>query len=648
MNMLTLHRALQIMAMLVMAPIVAQLPWPIGVLVFAVLAARFRLSLTKNHWKQRIIRTALAMATIALLLSLSRQLLVTQGGVSFLICMVALKTLESKTQRDQYILVFLNYLIIATYFIFYQSALITLYALVLILVNTAALHMVTIRRIPRVRSALKISAGAWVLGLPVAIVLFYLFPRLDTPLWNIFNNQNQAVSGLSNQLSPGDISKLSRSDAVAFRVEFEGDIPNQEQLYWRGPVLENYTGRRWLPFAPPENDRATIPNKNPENEVAYKMYIEPHQQRWVLALDSPTSIPARTHLSSNYQIIYKEQITRTRMFELRSVPSDRINVSISNQKRFMLTNLPTSKHPKTKALIDQWKSESQNNQQLVSKVLSWFRQEAFYYTLEPPLVGDDFVDEFLFESRRGFCEHYAYSFAVMMRLAGIPARIVAGYQGGKLHPSGEYMIVRQSEAHAWTEIWLEGTGWLRVDPTSYVAPNRVEQGLDAALGDNEPVPGLAKIDIGWLQQWRLQLDYMDAMWNRWVVAYNQNTQKQLLKALGLKGWVAAVIALIGAVFVLVLIGALLILRKRPKQHDDEIAKAYKKWLKQLQKLGIIKAAHQGPLDFADQVIEQLPHLAEQTNAVTKQYMLLRYSPSSNQDTSALAVSVAKFHAKLKT
>ena len=253
-----------------------------------------------------------------------------------------------------------------------------------------------------------------------------------------------------------------------------------------------------------------------------------------------------------------------------------------------------------------------------------FRQEDFHYTLRPPLLGADAIDEFLFDSRRGFCEHYASAFVFLMRAAGVPARVVAGYQGGELNPVDGYLTVRQSDAHAWAEIWLADEGWLRIDPTAAVALLRIEQGIVAALPAGEPLLGIIRLDADWMRDLRNRWEAANNTWNQWVLGYNPQRQREVLSRLGWpdpdwRSMTALLAVLCGLALLVVALWTL-----PGRRRDDPVQRAWQAYCAQLGRRGIIRADWEGPLDFAQRVAREKPELATLTSEAARHYAELRY------------------------
>jgi len=423
-------------------------------------------------------------------------------------------------------------------------------------------------------------------GLPIAALLFVLFPRLPGPLWNLPSDAN-AVTGLSDNMSPGSIASLSQSHAVAFRVEFDDKIPSKEDLYWRGPVLSDFDGRGWsqarkTPQRDPESNATTA-----EEEFSYTVTLPATQQNWLFAIDNPTSLPRAAPSTDNnaessentgfehrilgrmtdaQQLLSQKPLTRSVRYRVSS--SARASYVPGRAAEVGLTQISGRNSEAVKFAREQ-RSTTDSNSEYVSNILGWFRSQPFHYTLQPPLLGDAPVDEFLFGSKRGFCEHYASAFTYLMRAVGIPSRVVTGYQGGEMN--GDYMIVRQSDAHAWSEVWLNGS-WQRIDPTATVSPSRIEQGI-SSMPAGEPVPLLARSSQSRIRNWQLRWDRVNHNWQKLFVEFDRSRQNALWGLVGIPKPTALQLVLLiltlSAVWTLFLVGQKPAIRK-PKDSAEKI------------------------------------------------------------------------------
>ncbi len=571
----------------------------------------------------------LALLAAAGVLITYKTLLGRDAGVALLTVMTACKLLETRSLRDGVVLVLLGYLLVMSNLLFNQDIPMVAYLLAVVTLMLAA-QMLIQRQHAGLSGLMPLRlAGKMLLtAFPVMLVLFILFPRIPGPLWGLPKDAYQGRTGLSGEMEPGAISQLIQSDDVAFRVRFVGEMPPPAQRYWRGPVLWNFDGRRWTRreeslSETPAPFTATGP------ALDYAVIMEPSNQRWLLALDLPASVPPRARMTSAFQLVRDQPVNETYRYEVRSYPQYQTG-ELSNAERLIGLRLPPRSNPRARQLAEQWRADDPRPEALIKTALALFREQSFYYTLNPPLLGFHSVDEFLFRTQRGFCEHYAGAFVFLMRSAGVPARVMTGYLGGERNAMGDYLIVRQSDAHAWAEVWLEGRGWVRVDPTAAVAPNRVEQGLYGALPDSDELPFLARRggDYQWLRQLALGWDALNIRWNEWVLAYGPDRQREFLSGLGFGAvdWGEMIIAMIGMLGGLALL--FLFLRWRSRQPPDPAARAWQRFCARLARRGVKRGAHEGPLDFTERAVAQRPEWAAAIREIGGLYARLRYGPSA--------------------
>ncbi len=572
---------------------------------------------------------ALALLATAGVLITYRTLFGRDAGVALLTVMTACKLLETRSLRDGVVLVLLGYLLVMSNLLFSQDIPMVAYLLAVVTLMLVSQMLIHHQHAGLTALAPLRLAGKMVLAaVPVMLVLFVLFPRIPGPLWGLPKDAYQGRTGLSGEMEPGTISQLIQSGDVAFRVRFTGTMPPSAQRYWRGPVLWNFDGRRWTlreePLSP--TPIAFIP-EGPA--VDYAVIMEPNNQRWLLALDLPASLPPRARMTPSFQLLRDQPVNEAYRYEVRSYPQYRTG-ELTNAERFMGLRLPARSNPRSRELAESWRASDPRPEALVNAALALFREQSFYYTLKPPLLGFHSIDEFLFRTRQGFCEHYASAFVFLMRAAGVPARVMTGYLGGERNEIGEYLIVRQSDAHAWAEVWLEDRGWVRIDPTAAVAPNRVQQGLYGALPDANEVPFLARRggDYQWLRQLALGWDALNIRWNEWVLAYGPDRQKEFLSGLGFGAvdWGEMTVVMVGMLGGLALI--FLFLRWRSRLPPDPVARAWQRFCARLARQGLTRGAHEGPLDFTERAIAQKPEQAGLIREIGELYARLRYGSAT--------------------
>jgi transglutaminase-like putative cysteine protease len=550
------------------------------------------------------------------------------AGVALLTAMTACKLLETRGLRDGVVLVFLGYLLVMSNLLYSQDIPMVAWLFAVVLVMLAAQVMIHRQHAGLTALApLRLAVRMVLQAIPVMLVLFVLFPRIPGPLWGLPRDAYQGRTGLAEEMMPGSVSQLSQSDAVAFRVRFAGDIPPPPQLYWRGPVLWNFDGRRWtrseeLPAGVP------IPFTPEGAALEYSITMEPSNRPWLLALDLPASVPPRARMTASFQVLRDQPVNEVYRYEMRSYPNYRTG-ELTAVERIRALRLPARGNPRARALAAEWRGRDPQPEALANAALTLFREQAFYYTLTPPLLGSDGVDDFLFRTRQGFCEHYASAFVFLMRAAEVPARVVTGYLGGERNPFGDYLVVRQADAHAWAEVWLEGRGWVRMDPTGAVAPSRVREGLYAAVADPNELPFLARRggDSEWLRQLAMSWDSLNNSWNEWVLAYGPDRQKEFLSGLGFGpvDWgemTVAMTVMLGG-FGLLVAG----LRWRNRRIRDPVARAWLRFCARLARRGLPRGPHEGPLAFAERVAISRPELAGPAREIGRLYAVLRYGPA---------------------
>ncbi len=598
---------------------------PLWMTLLALLAGSWRYAAQLGKIRLPRLRTLLPLAAVAIAgVALSHGVLFGRdASVSLLATMMALKLLESRSRRDAMLLVFLAFFFCITGFLFSQSLLVSLYLLLPLVALTATLIAVNhpYGTMPA-RARLRLAGMMLAQGAPIMLVLFLLFPRIEGPLWGVPEDAYSGMIGLSDRMAPGSISQLSRSDSIAFRAVFQGAIPDLARLYWRGPVLWAFDGTTWTSEVQPGERPSSAPGATGPL-VRYTVTLEPHNRRWLFMLDLPVGIPPGSTLTHDYQLLAKQPVRLRMRYDGASQLDYRLNDRLDPESRSRSLQLPERGNPKALALGRQWAGDSPIA--VVQRALDLFREQPFRYTLNPPLLGEHPVDEFLFSTRSGFCEHYASSFVFLMRAAGVPARVVTGYQGGEINPADHYLMVRQADAHAWAEVWLERQGWVRIDPTAAVSPQRVESGIATALPAGEPVPPLMRADLQWLRQFYLRWDAVNNRWNQWVLGYDQRHQAELLARLAGSqiDWQDMIVGLVaGMAAVALAISAFVLLHGR--RRVDALQAEYLRFVRRLASAGVERQPHEGPLDFAARAAEALPGKAEEIREISLHYARLRY------------------------
>ncbi|VAW61811.1 FIG001454: Transglutaminase-like enzymes, putative cysteine proteases [hydrothermal vent metagenome] len=554
------------------------------------------------------------------------------AGSVLLSILLAVKLHESKSQRDYMLLISLSFFIIVTSFLFSQSIFTLLFMLVIVIMLVISMISINQGNSPvSINQKFRLATKLLLQSIPLMLIMFLLFPRISGPLWKLPNEQQSATTGLSDTMAPGNISDLIQSNAVAFRARFKDSIPLQHQLYWRALVLWYFDGRSW------EQGKQNISPSSSVHmsgeTIEYTVTLEPHQQKWLYALDVPTGVPSKINYTRNYVLEAQEKIISLYQYTVSSALSYNIQIEISPWEKSAGLKIPPLSNPETIALGQKLAQQYQQPAEIISHVLKLFNQQDFHYTLKPPLTpGFNPVDQFLFQTRRGFCEHYASSFTLLMRAAGIPARIILGYQGGTINPFNQVMTVRQSDAHAWSEVWLENRGWVRIDPTAVIAPQRVEHNLEAALEEGEIRPFHMQINSGIIKDILFYWDAVDNQWNQWVIGYDSTLQKRLLQtALSRHIELSEIILLMVISFMLVLIMiAIYIIKPWKKEKRDPVVEIYHTFCRKLSNTGVTRMSFEGPLDYSLRAIEQLPEQKSHIQLITRLYIKLRFQSVNNE------------------
>ena len=636
-------------SLLLMLPLFIHLPLWASCLVLALLVWRavlaWRSTPLPGRWVLMLILLASALITVWEFHTVFGR----DAGVTLICVLLGLKTLEMRSRRDAHVLFFLGFFTIAANFLFSQSL---GTALVMVLATWGMLAALVNANLPAgrppLRQSLMTALKMMALGTPAMIALFVVFPRISAPLWALPQSSAQAITGLSASMSPGQIAELARDDSVAFRVVFDGPRPPDRTLYWRGPVLSLFDDGVWLPD-PHQRDRATLTPPadlhSTGQPVRYTVTLQPTQQTFVFALDAPLGTPKieghRVRWLPDLQLVVGRPLDHLSRYTVESSPQFRYGPMQLAPTLRADAALPAGFDPRSvelgKQLAAQAKSAGQGGGFVAQALLHMFRTQPFRYTLNPGTYGKrDGIDQFLFDRRAGFCEHYAQAFVVVMRAAGIPARIVTGYQGGRYNPVDNTWVVRQSDAHAWAEYWLPQLGWVRADPTAAVDPARVDRS-GTTLASREPLLGMAALgprDAALLLQLRNRWDALNNTWNQWVLNYGSNRQEDLLRKLGLQQPDTATLAALAIAALLVataILGAFLALERRK---IDPWSQTYALLRQKLEDAGIESADSTPPRTLAKQLKAARPDSSALTPQSTRsaitlllQLELWRYAPA---------------------
>ncbi|MGZ5057528.1 MAG: transglutaminase TgpA family protein [Methylobacter sp.] len=611
---------------------------PVAVFSFFCLLLGWRfIGIWKQNWLPgKLAVLLLAVCGIALLYHQHQGLFGRDAGTNLFITALGLKLLEIRKERDLYLISYMAFIVAASQFLYEQSILMAAYILMVCCVLLATLVCINSCK-AQTLAALKTAVMIIFQALPIAVALFILFPRIEAPKWVLFNEPHQAKTGLSDSMEPGSISDLSLSDELVFRAKFAGAIPPSQQRYWRGPVLSYTDGKRWTqalfqkPLAKPAVSGTAY---------QYTILMEAQDKNWIFALDMPAEFSSPLTQNAGYQLITLDRADKRAEYKVTSYTGYKTGL-INRSEYRAATQLPGEPSDKIKQLVGQLHGFDSPPDNFINQLLNHFRTEDFHYTLTPPAMEENPIESFLFETRRGFCSHYASAFVYLMRVAHIPARVVTGYQGGELNKVGDFLEIRQADAHAWAEVWLEKRGWVRIDPTAAIAPERIERntnvGRQTADGSVENIPV-----YNWLKQARQLWSSVDYSWQRWVINYDNKSQTRFLSAFGINDlktmiyWMIAAVALITAVL------SWFLLYRKPKS-ADKILLVYNRFCKKLAKHGLLKGTGEGAKDFAERVKIKLPEQAEDIDQITGVFIKLRYGHSAtNEDLQRLKTLVALF------
>jgi transglutaminase-like putative cysteine protease len=625
-----LQLQLYLLVGLLLLPHVLHFPLPVSLFLFAAIGWRL-ISLKKPQLEPgRWLMIPVTLASILLIYHQYNTLIGRDAGVSLLSVMMVLKTLEVRKRRDLIFTIYIAYFVIITQFLYNQSFLLLLYMLLMLIGHTSMLMAIQYVSPPAhfldpYRRTLSITLQA----MPIALVLFFFFPRLTQPLWH-FGINTGAITGISERVSPGSIAKLTQSSETAFRVSFTATPPPRETFYWRALVLWDTDGFNWF-----TDKERPVGKKRPKlksfvDVVTYEVFLEPHRQKWLYALDLPISAPVRANITSDFLLQVKENVIKPMRYQGLSY-TDYSTVGISANHRRRALQLAEGVSKRQRELVKTWQRGNADAQTIVQQALNHFHQNSFVYTLNPPIYQNNPIDQFLFDAREGFCEHYASAFTQLMRLAGVPARMVIGFQGGEYNQLGDYYTIRNYDAHAWSEVWLEKQGWVRVDPTAAVAPERIRKSIQPQRGSiGEPVSFMLSREglIGTaFNNLSMILDAAEVNWRRWILGYNRDQQFSVMRRFGMnflfgKAWTAIPVTLIFSV--LALIALRLLQQGRVKQ--TPVLKYYRLFCHRMAYIGLPRAPQEGPLDYSTRISRLRPDLAAQIREITRLYIGLRYGP----------------------
>ena len=593
--------------------------WLSGVL--ALLIALRWLQQRRGGHVPTLLRLSLVTLLLAAVIATYGTLFGRAPGAAFAVGLLVLKLLESERPRDARATVLFAAFLLMSALLFGQSLLMTLLVAAALLPLLAALTALQpapgadARRVLWSAPALLLAAA-----LPAALLGFVFVPRLSTPLWGA-PADTTARTGVGNTMTPGEYTRLLVDDSPAFRVGFDGPVPPRAERYFRGVVMEHFDGRTWSNSGSGQLGPAVEVMRPTAPAVRYTVTLEPTQRHLLFALDTPLGAPAGATLTRARTLLSAKPVAARLRYEAVSAPQRILEPVLGPAARRLGLQLPAGFDPRARALAMQWRARyGHDDAAIVEAALRMFHDGGFRYTLAPPPLGRNSVDDFLFDTRAGFCEHYASAFTFLMRAAGVPARVIGGYQGGFHNRLGHYLLVRQSDAHAWSEVWLPGRGWTRIDPTAAVRPDRISLGAGAADAGSG-----AWYQADWLRGLRNRIDIVNRLWDQAVIGFNALRQRGLLTRLGVDGsdWRSLAGLLAGSTGVLMAIGLALALYERPR--GDALTRGFARLQRRLERCGLPRRPGEGPRDYLLRAAEHLDAAdAAQLSALMAGYLQLRY------------------------
>jgi transglutaminase-like putative cysteine protease len=610
------------------------LPYWIPVLLLAAISWRAAARIWPLPLPNRFFRVLLAIVAFFGVLSQYRTVNGLNAGSALLVVMISLKFLESRTQRDQLVLMLISYFLVFAGLLYQDSALSGAYLFAFVWITTIGLLQLSRRGdLMRNRANARLAGKLLIQATPIMLVLFVLFPRLPGPLWTIPSGGSEATTGLSESMSPGDITKLGLSDAIAFRVNFITRPPAASDLYWRGPVLAHFNGRSWTRREGMwSNARNTLEFRG--EPIRYRVMQDTEPHGWAFALEMPESWTAPRRqtivMQSDYQLrgFFRAGFSSRFDYEVTSYTEYSAQEILEGPQRDLYLDLPAGFNPRTAALMAEIVADAPTPAQVIARALDVFRADDYFYTLTPPALGRNSIDDFVFDTKEGFCEHYASAFAIMMRFAGIPARVVTGYQGGELNNVGNYYVVRQSNAHAWTEVWLEDRGWTRVDPLAAVAPERISLGFARGALSRGLAPNSAFNRMTLLRQIASAWDAVNTYWDNWVVGYGPALQRALMDAAGLGRllWPQMLsVAILAALTVLIALSLFLAWSARTRTRTDPAARQFARFARRATKRKLApRGTAEGPVAYGRRVAAALPNESATIAQIVEAYLSARY------------------------
>lgn len=618
---------------------------PLWLLVITGTCLLWRVMVHRGAWNfpGRWVRGSLVIMSFVAIVTEYGTFVGVEPGVALLVLTFSLKLIEMYKLRDAYVILILSYFVIGAQFLFSQSFFTTAYQIFALFVVTGALISIN-QTADQVSNKRMIRTSLVLLGqsFPLMVALFVLFPRLG-PLWSLDLDTQSARTGLSDQVTPGDIAKLGRSTELAFRAEFEREAPPRDQLYWRAIIMDYYDGRTWSQsnWSKKIQNLQTLDKIEPQwlarwregqDKREYSVIMEPSDQQWLFSLGVPRSNTKDVLEGYEYRLFRRSPVNQTFQYVATSYNDVPRDLYLASDVRQVNLQLPADSDPETRVFAEElFRQVNRDPARFAEALNQWFAKDGFSYTLEPGAMGRHSIDEFLFQKKEGFCAHYASAFVFMMRTVGIPARMVTGYQGGEVNPLGRHVLVHQFDAHAWAEIWIPDQGWVRHDPTSYIAPDRINLGLEEALNSSEQIQGRSAMttlnlrNLPMMRQMRYALDMLNYNWNRLVVGYDQEQQLDLMRQWFNSPSLYKMVTLMFVIlFVAMGIFAAITLGWFQRSSHDAVDRSLLKLYRKLEKRGIKRQTGETPSKLALRVEAQDPELALKLRGIARHYEQLKY------------------------
>jgi len=652
----------------VILPHVSRVPIWLVVICALCIVGRILIFQGRMSYPGALIKTIIVILILWVMIAqYGRDVFATESTIAILIVAISLKLLEMHKKRDVIMVIYLCYFTVIAEFIWSQSIPIAIYMMACVLLISAGL--MSLSQTEEYQSplrTLKLSSLILLQSIPLMLALFVLFPRIS-PLWSVPLQSSSARTGLSDSMSPGDIGNLITSDELAFRVKFNGENPRPAELYWRAITLDRFDGREWTRgfnvepqfLGPGDRDNRDWFQgiEYQGNSINYNVIMEPTYENYIYTLKIPQVLDERMIMRRDFQVDSIRNVSQRFSYDMRSYMNSRLDTSLNQRESRRWQGLPDEGNEQSREFAINLREESGSDEAFIQNVLAYYTNENFFYTLQPALLAGNPVDEFLFSTREGFCEHYASSFTFLMRAVGIPARVVTGYQGGEYNPFDQTLTVRQYDAHAWSEVWLPDQGWIRVDPTAAVAPDRIELGSQFTYQSEDVFledAGLSLLRYRnslFLNNLRYRLEMIDYSWNRFVLNYDQSMQFAFFSSLFNEVTRGKIIfSALFFMFISVSIMVFFVLRKSSRKELNPATDLYLSYCEGLAKQGFSRKKGETPLEYYERLSNAKPKWAQQMHEITDKYIDLVYKKvdqeKSQKELKEFRNKIRQFHTLL--